>query len=1156
MDEPPVIKNQQANERGNQYANTPADWNAFGQPPRKPKGRNRALWIVAIFVVGAVLLMCTFMGYALYSFSAKTKASEAYLKTREKPNQSLPRNLVSTLKSAEPTPGTETDAFMPLIAAIAQHGDEHISTIVDMDRLTREIQDSGLGRGVGGLARLLWRAQLEDILTVPDITYLATVIDVEWLVANQEARLVVLDESYYGDDTLWLLYVSMKDGEWKLYDWRQILQPMSEAQYYAIYSAASPLTQDNYAEFSNDAWNIYYRGDSDLQQLSREIYASYLSYTFPPELKPYAQFTCVNYLLDCGQTPELEQLLLEMSQGTAGVGIPDSVHFFNAKQAAQNGKLSVAFAEAEKFLAKVGWHPQAATIAGRSAQTLEEKEKAANWLARSLLLSPSNETSAELFFELASSEAVSNLVSSLAELPDGVEQCKALLSTLEYGASGGNAFVELKEAIANNDTLHILDSRVELGQMIASGHAADAIKVFKKVLAQEVNQDEIYDLESELVALSFFHGLFEEGYAATGDRESFFMVLCESYALEWVHRTEDWQGLLDFLQKHRADPDFAASDFAATDSEQADQTEIAIGRCLVELGKPQEAWDALVPLLERDRNYYLEPASPPGAVVLLDSLALAASSLGSENIEQFRSLVNDPKLAFLLLAKHLHHLQMDVELLALLEWYKSTEDTPAWSKYYQAQLALADGDWEAADHLLAQLAKNIESTESEMSFDDSDLYWFADPVEFDLSANRLDIAVRLGKLKDLLSKIREEPNGDWEWSLELAIDNLMDSEQIADSAEVLAETDYEPFDSIRLQLLARASLLRRDWESSMNYLKRASKYGSSGYYDNSYEFLDEILRIAINGNVKNLDAYHDLLMGPDDWQLLQTVEAANAGDREAFAGFVATLSNPAWFASDEATINTLREAGLWDTYNSIFAVNTEDLISSRREAGLALLSKPVATVQQRVLETLQSQYAEVLTHDKNRFPRSRFVYSVATNQGSFAVVGYDGLPPGIAPTSELARRFQDCQGSVFFTVASYELVPNVGEMRMTVAKIFRDVAAAMSYSDFRSGCTFEGRGWQGRLEKNANNGIDPERPFNDLTKSLPNADCSIVGSNTGEQLSISYVVEERVALLNPAQSSKTSSRLEFAEASVLLPSLKAGTKIKRPFKLWNYDTSY
>ena len=1149
MDDPPVVKNS-SGQRQNQYAEAPSAWHANDHVPQESRKRNRGLWIViGILGTGLVLLFCTFFGYAFYSLVAKSKTTDEYRKTREQANELLPQHIVSALSSADPAASDDVLEFGQLLQAIGDERDD-VSALIDIPRFVIEMENSGLGRGVGGFARLIWQAQLEDVLSAPEISNSASIVGIDWLIPNQEVRLTLVDDYYYyGESAVWLVYAVKKNGEWKLYDWRNVLQPMSESQYYALYSSAPPKTQDNYADFTNDAWAIYNSGDNELRRQAREIFTAYQSYQYPNALKPLADYSCVSYLLECGHSNGLNKLVAEMSPNTLR-----SAQFFKAKLAISQGNLELAYEEASGFLTDVGWHPEAVRIASRCAQSKAQKQQAAQWVTRTLLLLPDSDRGVEEFLRVASASDVDWLVKRYGELEDGVERLLDLIRTLDYTDAGHPLLKRIARAAGGNSRLKPIENRVELSTLIANDQFEEALPVFGKVLAEPAMANEAYELRSELVLQSFLRGLTSHAYDLSADKEEFAEIFIDDYAIGWSFETTDWDDLRVFLNRARQDfPELM----------KGVETDIAIGRCLINLERYQEAMDLLLPIVTRDRAYFLAEDTPPGTSLILDSLARASIELG--RMDDLKVALNAPETAYLLLASNLLTDGKIDELSGLLEWYQGQEADGAWLNYYRSHIAFRNGDWELADQELTKEIKRQSLNYGEDPYSDSyeeesELYWDISPMSEDLQEHRLRFALRSGKLEELFRKLIEEGalDDDWSWALQYEMNDIENPVLANDVSQLLSSADAEAVKRRGAELVSELALAKGDAESAINSLVQASNYEGGGYADYSYAYVDRILQLAAQGRIGQLDFLHPLLSSSDEWQQLLAVQAAVAKDSAAFLGLAQSLSDPAMFADDVIWIDALQELEVWQEYNAEYGVDVSRL-GGKRSDGLVLLNAPASQLAENMKSALADSYGEVTRLSRRRFPNSSYAFSADFEEGAMIVVGFDKFPPGLEKQQLLARRFGGIAGAIYILHASKGEAKVGQQVRKLTATGLDDVEQAQCFMDFRSGCIFEGSGWQTRLLSNAADGFDPRQPQDEVSQYLPELELNValhgeVGNTA--TLSISSIVEERIPLEPSVNRERDDGSVILAEASVLLPTLRAGTRVKRPVQYWYYGGGY
>jgi hypothetical protein len=170
---------------------------------------------------------------------------------------------------------------------------------VDKSRLVMEMQRSGLSNGlVNPLTRVMWTLNLDESLEPLQLGDRVVVLDFEWLVEDKEARVMVASFSAYGDDSyMHLLYLNRQNDQWKLFDWRDVLLPMSEAQYWAVYAGLDDPKDRAYYEFTDAAYKIYSNESLGASEKIRQTLSAFKSTKFPRLYNAMAQNSLCAWLV-------------------------------------------------------------------------------------------------------------------------------------------------------------------------------------------------------------------------------------------------------------------------------------------------------------------------------------------------------------------------------------------------------------------------------------------------------------------------------------------------------------------------------------------------------------------------------------------------------------------------------------------------------------------------------------------------------------------------------------------------------------------------------------------------------------------------------------------------------------------------------------------
>ncbi len=189
-------------------------------------------------------------------------------------------------------------------------------------------------------------------------------MDFEWLVDNKEARAIVASFSTYDDESsVHVLYLNRNDDQWRLFDWRDVLLPMSEAQFWAIYAGMDEPQDETYGSFTQRAYNISLSGAA-LPEKIKQTMATYNRTMFPRLYAAMAQNSLCSWLVLYKAKKELAEVAKQLSPDEfAGAWL------YKAQSAAWSNDIELAFDNLREFNKQVGWHPKASQMAAEIAET-------------------------------------------------------------------------------------------------------------------------------------------------------------------------------------------------------------------------------------------------------------------------------------------------------------------------------------------------------------------------------------------------------------------------------------------------------------------------------------------------------------------------------------------------------------------------------------------------------------------------------------------------------------------------------------------------------------------------------------------------------------------------------------------------------------------
>jgi hypothetical protein len=732
--------------------------NSVGQPAgRHPRGNSGR---VVAFVLGTLFLLIFLCAGGLFltyrRFNADSNFGGKFEDIREPLGSAIPDKTRDAIQRA-----------------VASNGDEAVEVAdwlqndfpeADKQRMVMEMQRSGLSdTAINFLTRTIFTLTLDEAMEPPDLGDRVVVLDFEWIVNDREARAVVAGFTSYNDDcNVSILYLNRQDEQWKLFDWRDVLQPMSEAQYWAIYAGLSEPQDEAHLNFSDSAYEIYCSTATTADKIKHTM-AAYNSTKFPRRFSAMAQDTLCEWLVTYNAKQELAEIATQLSTTDfAGAWL------YKARSAAWSNQIGLAFDHLNALSRQVGWHPKAGRLAAEIAETPEQKRMASEWLEREVLLAPVNLMVLDSYFKLADRQQLNSLFQKYATSNAPDTNALQLLETLSDLTEAQILYlVDIVEPIAElQETKRYLALKLAVVQ-------EDSAKVLA-LAPQVLKSTELPDADGSL--------------SQNGLWESYVQVAVKSNALRRAF--DETPNRDKFLSKLREltsynDSSLPAADTITllrsipSDSALHDQTQIkiAIGRMEIKQGNPSEAFDSLFAVYQELKSQATDEEPMEYAYPLLSILGTA--SLKTDRWRELHGLLEPEEL--LLLLAWSDEISSD-QLNQVIEWYDGLEEQPAyWSKYFRARAAYESGDWPTADRLLVEaiaLAKVDERVPDSLfppvvnlllDFHETDGF---DAYESNLASHWVDLrmsyAARCNALDRLVSEAQVADELDNTWVARLA----------------------------------------------------------------------------------------------------------------------------------------------------------------------------------------------------------------------------------------------------------------------------------------------------------------------------------------------------------------------------------------------------
>ncbi len=1087
-----------------------APYQNYPPPQRPPSGAGKTIVLAFVGTFMGMMLLCGgAVAWLYYAFNAPTEMSAEFREQREPVGGQMNQEIVDVLNAAQPRLDPDIDSIEPFIAKIADGNYDDAEELVDYARIVEEMQASGMAVGINPLTKMMWIEDLPYSFELPEIGELHQVVDFRWLVPGIEARATLVHTRKWNDQAdVLLLYVTKKNGSWKIYDYRDVLLPFSEAQYFAAYSAVPISARDSYYDLSVELLSIYSNDKIGKQQQAALSLQALNRGRITKSVFPLAQSLTAGYLLLYGDIPTLAELTNSMDdKAFAGS------HRFKAELALLQDKPSDAFSHAAELIKNVGWHPAAATLAGKSAETPEHRKQAAEWLQRSVVLFPQKPAWVNAFVSMSSTSDLQQLFSKFSTLRNG--QVKAIQFIGNMSDFSESHVSRILEANAGNvDEFKLAMNYLQFRQSQQLDDSAKTIEFAGKILSDPhiAELDAALESEGEYPLLStVWNGILNEMENA----ESFDLALSiapdptefarrmRDRILDSWYLTMDWSRAVQFLESLPVDSEIAAEV----------ETKVAIAVCNHRLEKYSVAFEQLLAIISEHRERITSyDVAPSYSYVCVDAAANCAVELGE--ISAFAGAINHPEIAFVALQTYLNPVDHATEMERLNEWYREATDAPAfWLDYFVAELRFAQGDWDNADASLGRAIEAANADERLAEFDFppilNDFSPISDSIDewFDL---RVEYALRSGRFTDLWNHAKEAMEIDQVVeTLRWRLNYLDDPATCLEIAELMSADPASEFIAVGKQARRRHAELVGDLGAALDMaIASALEHDSSqGDWNSDFESVVQLMVVQDDfgalGSLANISSSTDQ---KTTLLILQAYRERNATRMlEAFQQYEYGYTSSNWF-NNIGRIAALQSAAMWSELNAKYPSSVSSLVLDYHavctlglDQAASAQSDAIATV---VAECISSTATEL---DIAAFPQAVGAWSYSTPMGTLVAVSYD-QPPAIDSKDDDLQKFREnYQGLLCLALLQKpEQVSPSAQLRQIAADVAEKLTSAASYFDHQAASWFTEPDWPTRLREAASHGINRRAPIESY---MPNLADEYESSDEQLYVSLGLIVE-------------------------------------------------
>ena len=972
-------------------------------PSRVPQRRTSRLAIIVASVFGLLFLSCSgLVGVFVYSIQARNEMSTEFKENRTdinlKPSRRMAQILAkdSTTEAKDKSLCKDVEEFFRDSTSWNIDEDEEI---IDYDRMVQEMAQCGQAQGVNNLTHRIHKSDITGLSYLP--FSLTVVLGAEWLIPDKEARATVVSYNDYIDQPdAYFVYLIRDKEEWKIYDWRDVLSPVSEAQYFALYTRL-PNAMDDYVELSIELDEI--DGDYEIENPERAARTldAFRKYDFPSDIQPLARCLVAGYLSRFGEPTALHEFArgMDTSSGFAPAYYKARANYL------QDNKLD-AFNQLVDSLKELGWHPALTNLAGLCTTTKEQKDALRPYLLKSACTIPQHSPTIQVFAKIATADDLRRIVDMIAAREDGLATLGRLAQSL---GSHEDLLIELGEAVKEKPGFEKASDYVDLRLALEADRTRDVIELSARLMQEPHFDDKAFvHIETNFLYSATRPGMLRHAIRCAPDRNQLALHIRHASTQRW--HTLDWAEADEFL---RSIPELAS------DAE----TQLALARIGMELGT--SGFEKYLELLQEYTDAFQNPDEDLSFLLSLTTLSANAV----DDIEQAKSylkVIDHPAALVCLGNSLLERDRMDLltaitEMPAKLESSlerQATMDVLKTHKHYEV------GNWREADAAISRAIKseieNIPVDELDPFFD-SVLYECETLSFSDLEDLRYRIACRTGNIEQLISRLVRMGEFSVESQDELiwALESLGDPKQAKGVARELIRSGNPELRFTASFINAKTASWEGDLAKAQETYAAIADEIPAFRVDN---VLDSLFASKNIGEINEyLEALPELNVSERNRQLLVAMED------NAVEQFVQTFESEseyeydAWYCS-RARVAMLQKHGVWKAVTDACPISMDYYLVSNTAQGEVYSNSKFNELLQTFdsLQTHEStselRLSELQELETSSFPGSTEVlqakWSHQSLTGRLTAIAYEGRPRAVEEGSEFHKQIEDYDGTL------------------------------------------------------------------------------------------------------------------------------------------------
>lgn len=694
-----------------------------------------------------MILCCGGAGLLAYraNVSAQNLAS-AQVKWKLPKEEPLPDDLRKDLELA----GAVTPSPDRPIKLFQDWATKHEGTLeIDFPRFVKAMEHTGISGEINWASSWLISQTLANSeFTLPYVNANSHILSADWIIEGQEARLLVATPlSTLEAGTVNAIWVVRQGDDWRVYDWKDILEPLTNAEYMAVYYGENPRHEGKMAELMEDINEIFESGKTD-ETKANAIWQATTRATVDPVYREYANFQACQYILALNQMDKLEQVLRELPErsnlGRKFLRLRIAMHKIT------EGTISSEdfFLRAKQFESGTGWYPGLGRTLIQHAITEADSEFAKSLLIKDLVLNDSSYYGTYQHFQSAKDATL--IWEHLRQFPNAASK----LANLANRGLNNRVLESLSELAAKDE--RTLDASTYLTAIRAiraeqwDNALPDLENLYRKELLDKAVQQTLKSFYAQALLRS---GRLKECMASADDEEEV-LAIARDYLLDQYEPYDDWvsESIALVLQAATENTEFNT------------QSKTVLLKAIGESTRGN--WTAcLEPLLKCHQE--LTTADEDDRDTHEKVLSLLAESLEkTQSWVKHRDEIDSAEFILLAFGKKHPIVTFDEEQdrgridrwEEMLAWYRretSTEDN-LWNSYFESKLAFETGNWEEADQRMVnaiEFAK--DENQIEAVYGDAGASQFI-PFEYfgELGGLRIEMAFRSNRGYEWLSKLK------------------------------------------------------------------------------------------------------------------------------------------------------------------------------------------------------------------------------------------------------------------------------------------------------------------------------------------------------------------------------------------------------------------